>query len=301
MPYKFKNGKVLTKALEYSVSYHCNLRCAGCSHLAPFSQKRFPPLESYCADIERLGQAVHTRKLNLLGGEPLLNPEISTFVKVAKISGIADIVQVSTNGLLLHTMNDEFWEYVDSVQITMYPGYEPKEKYIQIFKERALDSNTRLRISAKPNMRTTIVTEPHPRDWITDMIFKTCRNAHQHRCHMIHEGKLYKCAVPPFLPEYLLKMERNDYDPKYDAFDIHNSSDIVQELTCFLTSSKTLDACRFCLGSVGKRLTYHQLEMEHILHPKFQNIQRSTYLDPKLFLKDCACWYYRRFLEHFSG
>ena len=53
------------------------------------------------------------------------------------------------------------------------------------------------------------------------MIFRTCKNVHASHCHMIHEGKLYKCAVPLFLPEYLLKLERDGYDPANDAFDIH--------------------------------------------------------------------------------
>ena len=110
MLYKFKNGKVLTHNLEYSVSYHCNLRCAGCSHLSPFSQKKFPSLESFCDDIRKLSEGLHASEMRLLGGEPLLNPEISTYIKEAKESGIANAVSITTNGLLLHKMDDDFWE-----------------------------------------------------------------------------------------------------------------------------------------------------------------------------------------------
>jgi hypothetical protein len=235
--------------------------------------------------------------IRLLGGEPLLNPEISAFTKEAKKSGIADIVSVSTNGLLLHTMNDEFWEYVDQVNITLYPGFEPKENFCQTFKNRALESNTILNFISKPLFRTTIVTEPHRRDWITDMIFKTCECAHIYG-PMIYEGNLYKCWVPPFLPEYLLKMGRDDYDPTHDAFDIHNTQNIYQELQNFLTSPKTPDSCLFCLGYVGKMQEYHQLKKEYILHPEYQNIRRKTHLDAKLFLKNCSLYFYRRLLEH---
>ena len=301
MLYKFKDGKILTHALEYSVSYHCNLRCAGCSHLSPFSQKKFPSLESFCDDIRKLSERLHASEMRLLGGEPLLNPEISTYIKEAKESGIADIVTITTNGLLLHKMNDDFWGNADVVSITVYPGCEPKEKSIKIFKKRASESNTRLELNSKSVFRATIVTEPHPKDWITDMIFRTCKNVHASHCHMIHEGKLYKCAVPPFLPEYLLKLERDGYDPANDAFDIHNSSNIYSDLKRFLMSQRTIDACRFCLGYVGKIQKHHQLGTEYVHHPMRQNIRRTTHLDAKLFLKKSLHYYGRRWFEQLTG
>ena len=241
-------------------------------------------------------------KLGLFGGgEPSLNPEISTYIKEAKESGIADTVIITTNGILLHKMDDNFWEDVDVVSITAYPGYEPKEKSIKIFRERASESNTRLELNSRSVFRTTIVTEPHPNDWITDMIFRTCKNVHAFHCHMIHEGKLYKCAVPPFLPEYLLKLQRDGYDPANDAFDIHNSSNIYSDLKRFLMSQRTIDACRFCLGYVGKIQKHHQLGTEYVHHPMRQNIRRTTHLDAKLFLKKSLHYYGRRWFEQLTG
>jgi hypothetical protein len=300
MLFKFKNGKVYTENIEYSVSYHCNLHCANCSHLSPHSTKKFPSHESFCNDLNRLSKVLHAKHIRLLGGEPLLNPEISKFIKSAKDSGIADIICVSTNGLLLHMMSDDFWNYVDLVTITTYPGHEPKEQFIQIFKERALESDTTLYFYPKSLFRTTVVTEPHPRDWITNFIFKTCENAHING-PMLHEGKLYRCWMPPFLPDYLTKLGRADYNPKSDAFDIYTTQNIYHGLEDFLTSQRTTDCCRFCLGYAGKMQEHHQLERKYILHPNLQNIKRKTSLDTRLFLKNCSRYYYRRFLEHLTG
>lgn len=301
MLYSFENGKVLTQGLEYSVSYHCNLRCAGCSHLSPFSQKKFPSLDNFCADIKKLSEGLHTSDFRLMGGEPLLNPEINEFIKETRKSGITDSVGVTTNGLLLHTMNDDFWENVDLIRISIYPDNHPQEKFINIFKEHAAEFNTKLLIFSKSRFRTALVTEPHPRDWITDMIFKTCGATHLGHCHMIHEGKLYKCPASPFLPEYLGKMGRESYNPANDAFDIHNSLDIFHDLKDFLTSPQSLEACRFCLGNVGIRGKHHQLEMEYLQHPELQNIRRSTHLNTTLFLGHCGYYYCRRFLEKLTG
>lgn len=79
MKYELKNGKVLTSGIiKYAVAYHCNLRCSGCVHLSPYSRKHFPSLESFTADLNQLSRGFHAPFIDLLGGEPLLNPEINS-------------------------------------------------------------------------------------------------------------------------------------------------------------------------------------------------------------------------------
>jgi GTP 3',8-cyclase len=298
MLYDFKNDTVLTKALEYSISYHCNLRCAGCSHLSPFMAKQFPSLESFSSDIHTLSRALHTAEFRLLGGEPLLNPEIDSFISIAKESGIADKVSVTTNGLLLHTMTDHFWKNVDSVLVCPYPDTSKRvKKSLERITVQAKQSNTELRIWEKPVFRTTITTKGQPRDWITDMIFKTCRIVHLGHCHMVHKGKLYKCAVPPFLPHYLSKLGTGCYNPADDAFDIHASPSLFQDLKAFLTSCRTLKACSFCLGYLGKSQQHYQLESECVSHPGLQGIMRETHLDYWKLAKGSLRYYLRRLNE----
>jgi len=298
MLYELKSGKVITKSIEYSVSYHCNLRCSGCSHMSPFLGKRFPSIESFSSDIHQLSKGLHAEIIRLLGGEPLLNPEISSFIKVTKKSGIADKIMVTTNGLLLHKMNDDFWENVDFILVNLYPGAPLKER-LGYFKERANQFHTRLWMDPVSKFRTTIVTDPHPRDWVTGMIFKTCKDVHLWHCHMIYEGKLYKCAVPPFLPEYLSKMGKDGYDSAREGFDLYKTRNFVEELKDFLLSPKTLEACRFCLGYLGKWQDHHQIEAQSISDPGLLNITRKEALDRNRFLKECARYYIRRVASKF--
>ena len=247
--------------------------------MSQFLSKKFPSIESFYSDITQLGKGLHANEIRLCGGEPLLNPEINSFIEIAKKAGIADQVSVTTNGLVLHKMNDDFWENVDSVVITLYPKVHLEEKLIEEFKRYAKQSNTDLTLFPNPSFRTTIVTQPHPKDLITDLIFKTCDNVHLHHCHTIHEGKLYKCAVPPFLPEYLAKMGMAGYDPAQDAFDIHKAKDIFHELKAFLLSSDTMEACRYCLGYLGKSQAHCQLKPEVISDPSLDKITRKEYFD----------------------
>jgi glycosyltransferase involved in cell wall biosynthesis/organic radical activating enzyme len=281
MLYRFENNKIYARALEYSVAYHCNLKCAGCSHMSPFLEDEFPSLEGFRADIHRLQTVLHVDEIRLCGGEPLLNSQINAFIQIAKASGIADRVTVTTNGLRLHKMNEEFWRSVDGVTVTLYPDIMLKADMLKRSQEFAQHHNTKFKLYSNPHFRTTIVTQAHPKDLITDLIFKTCENVHLYHCHLLHEGNLYKCAVPPFLPAYLQRMGRNGYQPQADAFDIHaqRDRDFYTELKRFFLSNDTLESCRYCLGYLGKREAHRQLQNQLLTDPTAQPITRKAHLD----------------------
>lgn len=303
MLYEIKDGKIQTRAVEYSVTYHCNLRCLACSHMSPFIDKQFPALESFERDVNALSQVLHAKDIRLLGGEPLQNPEIVDYLRIARRSGIADVIMVTSNGLLLHSMKDEFWENVDFVWLSLYPGVSPTEKALERIRKRAEESNTRLDIDRTTHFRTTLTTDPHPADWVTDMIFKTCQNAHRYHCHMIHEGRLFKCACPGFLPEYLSKVGKNTYSSSRDAFNIHDAEDLFSELRDFLFTKKTLDACQHCLGHVGKWVEHRQLTRGEVESPQTQHqpITRARHLNTRKFVQESVLYFYRRGMERLTG
>lgn len=301
MLYQVRNGKIYGKAVEYSVAYHCNLKCAFCSHMAPFIDTKLPPLESFAADVNRLSQVLHTGDIRLVGGEPLLNPEIVEFLKIARASGIADTIMVTTNGLLLNSMKDAFWENVDFIWLSQYPGASPRDKMIEKFKAKAKESNTRLDVDPSFYFRSTVTTKPHPMDWKTKMIYRTCESANRFHCHMIHEGRLFKCACPPFMPEYHRRMGRNGYDSSVDAFQIHAATDLFSELKDFLFSDKPLDACRYCLGYVGKWQAHRQLTKDVIAQPQLEEVSRETHMDTRRFVQASTLYYLRRGKELVTG
>lgn len=301
MLYEVRNGKVQTQAVEYSAAYHCNLKCAHCSHMAPFMEKVLPPVESFAADVQRLSTALHARDIRLVGGEPLLNPEIVELLKAARASGIADTVMVTTNGLLLNSMKDEFWENVDFIWLSQYPGASPRDRMIERFRAKAAESGTRLDVDPTFFFRATITTEPHPADWVTRMIYRTCESAHRFHCHMIHEGRLFKCACPPFMPAYLARMGRNGYDPSADGLEIHAEGDLLARLREFLFSDRPLEACRNCLGYVGSWQKHRFLEKDVVAHPERERVSRGTHLDRRRLAQATTLYYLRRAREKVTG
>lgn len=278
MSYELTSRKLIAQSLEYSVTYHCNLRCAGCSHLSPFASRRFPTLDSFAADIERLGSVFHARVIRLLGGEPLLNRELESFLRLAKESEIADRVMVTTNGLLLHELAEGFWEHLDILLVTRYPGVRIQADMSEI-SERASEFDVEVWEQPMPRFRSTTVTRPQARDWVTDTIFKTCKDVHEFHCHMLHEGTLYRCAVPPFLPEYVRKLGAEVYDPAPDGLDIQSSRDLRADLESFLVSERTPESCRYCLGYLGKSTPHRQLSRAALDDPSTLDLSRENGLD----------------------
>lgn len=110
MGYRIKNNKIYNpKACEIGINYNCKLSCRGCSHLSPAFIKRFEvpaPIFNACSI---LGKYYHPKYIKLVGGEPLLHPDLLQVIDAIRSSGLSNYIQVVTNGQLLANMSDEFW------------------------------------------------------------------------------------------------------------------------------------------------------------------------------------------------
>ena len=69
-----------TLRFEIHLCDHCNLNCKGCGHFSPLAQKRFLDPAVFERDCRQLSK-LSNRKIeliDLMGGEPLLHPHITT-------------------------------------------------------------------------------------------------------------------------------------------------------------------------------------------------------------------------------
>ena len=109
---------------EIQLCDRCNLDCAYCSHLSPISQPVRIDLDTLAEECHRLAK-IGFDEVNLMGGEPLLHPQVIEAIQLTR-SILPDIkLIVSTNGLLLPRMSKEFWQCCRDnrvvLRITPYP------------------------------------------------------------------------------------------------------------------------------------------------------------------------------------
>ena len=115
--------------LDVDVVSHCNLNCACCCHFSPIAEPSFLSLEEYRGELEQLarieGAATYFGAICLMGGEPLLNPELPSFILLTHEILPETQVRVVTNGKLLASMPDAFWDAMRSagadMLMTPYP------------------------------------------------------------------------------------------------------------------------------------------------------------------------------------
>ncbi len=291
--YEFRDGRIHTVAIQFSAAHHCNLRCAHCSHLSPYVPRRLPAAKSFAADLQQLATVIRARTIVLLGGEPLLNPELPAMARLARESGIARTVTVTTNGLLLPTVTDDLWRYVDVVRVSLYPQTPPSEAVLEAAAAQARTHRVRLIVEQVREFRTAAVTSPHPMDLWTRIIYSTCGVAHRQHCHMFSDGWLYKCSMPVNLPGYLDRLGLDGYTPSADGVDLHAPGDLLARVREYLFARQPLEACRYCLGWLGRRVPQRQLSAGEQNSPGDRPVRRATHLSygrALYALARCARW-----------
>ena len=114
-------------SFEVALAEHCNLNCVGCNHFSPLAPPSFPNLEEFTRDFKRMSHLFgdRTQQVKLLGGEPLLNPDINRYLRVARECFPQSEIMIITNGLLLPKMGDPFWETCKEGRIVIAPTKYP--------------------------------------------------------------------------------------------------------------------------------------------------------------------------------
>ena len=112
--------------LETHLVDHCDLKCKGCGHFSSLSEKRYADFDVFKKDFVRLsGLFDNISRIRLMGGEPLLHPDVPEFLRFTRHTFPNAEIFLVTNALRLCRQPERFWEECSSsriiIQITRYP------------------------------------------------------------------------------------------------------------------------------------------------------------------------------------
>ena len=257
MLYTVENGIIQAEKVELNVTHHCNLTCRGCTHLSPTVAKSSMSPETVLRDLTDLSHSMKVRFVSILGGEPLLHPDIINVIKAARESDISPNIRVTTNGVMLPRMAEEFWAQVDEVQISEYPGVELAEEQIEACTRLAEKYETRFVIWRYEEFREGYSETGTDDSKLISRIYSTCLQAHAWDCFTVQDGHFFKCPPSVFLPRVLGTSQLAD--PFADGIRIEPKPEFADQILAYLKSTKPLAACRHCLGSSGKSFYHEQL------------------------------------------
>lgn len=132
--------------IEIHLAEHCNLNCQSCSHFSQLAEPEFANIEVFEKDIKRLSELSNgeVNIIHLMGGEPLLNPNIKRFFEIARKYFDKTEIKLITNGILLLKQDNSFWQSMKDNKITLAPTKYPIKIDWDKIKEICKDMNIKL-------------------------------------------------------------------------------------------------------------------------------------------------------------
>lgn len=255
------------------VASHCNLNCKGCDAFSPLSKKEFVTYDDLVRDFTQLKELFPDRNIDILflGGEPLLNPELTKMVEFTRELFPNGKNEIMTNGILLAEMDETFWKTLaranTKLRITKHPIYidrsiaeKQAEKYgveieYDIIKtDKLYDLYTKQPVNNEVSTKilTKLEKETCPHPWGKPVIdLRGSQNWKDRSINCIHKsnaasycrGNIYYCWIHSHLNAFI------DYfklDMKINKDSYLKVSDITtaKEIEDFISSPNKI--CRFC-------------------------------------------------------
>ena len=245
--HSFKNSIDLIQ-IKIPICYHCNLNCAYCSHFSPIAPKYEMPVEVFERDLAQLKKISNNKisRISLLGGEPLLHKNIKELIKILNRYFPENEKRITTNGLLLKDMDDDFWRVCKENNIIFkYSPYAAVKNYKNLEKEIQ-------KLSKKYDIEIRKYTDDVYDFELMNLSKKTSKNDEnkyetcekKYACPLLDNGKLYPCEVigsirffNNYFKEYAIPTTKNDY------LDIYKISSIDEIYEFF---NKPKDFCKYC-------------------------------------------------------
>lgn len=227
--------------LELHVCDHCNLNCKGCGHFCNLiKEPSFLNVDTYEKDLIRLSELFwNIRKIRLLGGEPLLAPELPKIIQITrKIFPLTDIRIVSNGLLITKTDNNLFKTMHNAHALFDFSLYYPTE----IIKENIEN------LCNKYGVGYTF-SEPIKMFYkgLIDRgelnIHEAWNNCESKVCTFLKDGKIALCALP-FLLENINKEFGLAMSAKEDEMDLYDEG--IDGWYIKRQISKPGTACKYC-------------------------------------------------------
>lgn len=225
--------------VEYHICDYCNLNCKGCAHFSPISPKKMAVYDNIEKDLKRMKEVVsHIEVIRILGGEPLLNPEVDRYMMITRMLYKYSEIRLVTNGLLLLRQPDRVIKAIVenniNVDISLYPPlYGEIDRIVCFLKERKIDYRiimgdndcffSSLNLSSKDNYK---------------MKKKVC----PHKCVNLRNGKITACHMLAYVDIFNRYF---DCDlPMLGSIDIYNLK--INAVSIREAVMQPIPLCRYC-------------------------------------------------------
>lgn len=270
---RLERETVRAMKLEINPVEHCNLACESCSHLSPIQPRYAVEPDALERDLAILGRCYHARWVRLVGGEPLLHPNLASLIDAIRSTGISDQVMLVTNGVLLPRMHEDVWRRLDRIDVSQYPDKTLSEEERAGCASTARSHGVRVHFDTTLTFRAAYSEVGTASEDLVEKIYRSCAIAHDWRCHTLARGVFYRCPQSYFLSRSISALSSvNDGVPVIDDLSF------PVRLRALLQREEPLHACGHCLGTAGARFPHRQIRRDSFREP--QRLPTEMLLDP---------------------
>jgi len=246
-PFEFYRLKMfeppMIKHLSVGLAEHCNLNCAYCDHYCPVAEHEFPSTKQFDLDFAVLSKLTNGTigRINLVGGEPLLNPDITDIMQIVRKNIPNSEITITTNGILLAKMAEDFWNACKnnniSIVISQYPIKLDTNKICQTAIKYEVNVFWGILVGGNLfRMQKYNVNG-------TQDIYKSYKNCGTKGCTFLKNGKIYLCPQIS-CSKNLEKAFNVNFSVSSNDFLVLDNINSVQDILDFI--SKPSPFCRYC-------------------------------------------------------
>lgn len=221
--------RILIDRLEFYITNVCNLTCDGCNRYNNYHFRGWQAWDDYAEDLERWSRKIDVRHPVILGGEPLLNPDIVKWIqglhrlwpnhsgvqvqsngtRIDRVRGLYDVIDHDNwIGISIHNPDDRdeifarirnFLQHpiVETADKTHpigsdYQFTDANKKYVHCWmSDKFVNSNIWQREDGRFAVHNSDPIRAHE-----NCTFRRFKNYHWIR------GKIYKCGPVALMPEF---------------------------------------------------------------------------------------------------
>ena len=252
--------------LDVDVVSHCNLNCAACCHFSPAADPTFLALEDYLRDLAKLakieGVAEYFEAICLMGGEPLLHPELPAFIRATHDYLPEAQVRVVSNGLLLESMPSEFWDALQlpktDLLLTPYPVGLDYDALARLAKSKGVDASVGGGLSPDGE-DTYFLRSPLDETGSQDKSASFADCPLGGSTMQLLDGRIFPCnrgALFGIINARFGTSFTHEPDDYLDLDDIRTAD----EIDTFRRSARPM--CRYCVSQITERIDWRQSDVD---------------------------------------
>jgi MoaA/NifB/PqqE/SkfB family radical SAM enzyme len=225
--------KTILNNLDYHITEHCNLNCASCSHFSNLAKEEFADFETFERDMKQIAKIFNKNIIcfNLLGGEPLLNPDIKKFIATARAILPESNIQIITNGILLPKMPNDFWTACETARIEIHITHFPIKINTIAIEEKSKKFNVAIKYKENPGHWDKPVLNINGSCNSKESFLNCIEDTN---CSRVYKGRLYPCTIIGNAEHFNKKFGTNLIHDEKDSLDIYavkNSQEILDWLS----------------------------------------------------------------------